>query len=272
MLSFAVAAADGGGFRAERGPGVPTSMFGTYVEHRELLLYTFYEYTLNRNQEYKPEELGFGDPHDYRARRTDHEALVFLGYGLGPDLEIEGESALWTTATQEKSALDPSAMPARLRESGLGDTEGQLRWRLLREGPRWPEIVSLFEVVLPLQRDRKLIGTQGWELSPGIGLVKGGPFGTWTARVTASWTPEDATFELGETSLEWMKRLASRFRAVAAVEGEQDEWALIVEAQASLRRGLVLKVNNGFGLTDKAPDLAPEVGLLWSFGAPPAPR
>src|SRR5262249_12489976 len=151
------------------------------------------------------------------ARRTDHEALVFLAHGLAPDLEIEGESALWTTATQEKSPLDPSPMPSRLRESGLGDTEGQLRWRILREGPRRPELFSLLEVVLPLQRDRKLIGTQGWELSPGLGLIRGGRFGTWTARVTASWTPDDGTFELGETSLEWSKRVAPLLKAVAAV-------------------------------------------------------
>src|SRR5262245_26948491 len=128
LFAAGSAGADSQDFLADRGPGVTTSMFGTYVEHRELVLYTFYEYTLNRNQEYKPEELGFGDPHDYRARRTDHEALVFFSYGVTPDLAIEGESALWTTATQEKSPQDPSAMPSRLKESGFGDTEGQIRW------------------------------------------------------------------------------------------------------------------------------------------------
>lgn len=50
------------------------------------------------------------------------------------------------------------------------------------------------------------------------------------------------------------------------VEGEQaDEVSAIVEAQARLGRHVLLKLNCGFGLTTKAPDVVPEIGLLFSF-------
>jgi hypothetical protein len=49
------------------------------------------------------------------------------------------------------------------------------------------------------------------------------------------------------------------------VEGEQDEVALIAELQWRLSPRATLKLNNGFGLTNKAPDQAPEIGIALSF-------
>src|SRR5207247_1047166 len=135
------------------------SMFGTYVRSGEILIYPFYEYTLARDQEYKPAELGYGVEHDFRAKRTDHEALIFVSYGFSDRIALEFESTLWTTATQRKGADDPSAMPARLEESGLGDTEGQIRCRLVRKSATRPELFGYFETVFPLQRKRVLIRT-----------------------------------------------------------------------------------------------------------------
>jgi hypothetical protein len=40
---------------------------------------------------------------------------------------------------------------------------------------------------------------------------------------------------------------------------------VILEAQARLGGHVLLKLNSGFGITAKAPDLAPEVGVLFSF-------
>ena len=111
-----------------------------------------------------------------------------------------------------------------------------------------------------------------WELSPGEGIVKGSRWGALTARATAGYTPEDGTFELGETGLEYLKRMSPRWRAVLSVEGEQDEWALIAEAQLTLAPAPALKLNNGFGITNKAPDMAPELGLPYSFGSGSTPR
>jgi hypothetical protein len=50
-----------------------------------------------------------------------------------------------------------------------------------------------------------------------------------------------------------------------AVEGEQDEAAFIAEAQWRIAPRALLKINSGFGITSKAPELAPEVGVAFSF-------
>jgi hypothetical protein len=49
------------------------------------------------------------------------------------------------------------------------------------------------------------------------------------------------------------------------MEGEQDERALIAEGQWKISPRATLKLNNAWGLTSKAPDMAPEVGLALSF-------
>jgi hypothetical protein len=252
-------------FLADRGTGIPTSQFGTYVRGRELLVYTFYEYTLNSDEEYKPSELGVAGDEDFRAKRTDHEGLLFLSYGITPDVEIELESALYTTAFQKKAGNDPSTLPARSKESGLGDTEGQLRWRWCKETAGRPELFGYFEAVLPLQKHRRLIGTSDWEFAQGLGAIKGTSWGTWTARAAASYPRAERKLELGELAIEYLKQTSRRWTWFLAIEGEQDEWALIAAAQLHLRRDLFIKLNNGFGITGKAPDLAPEVGVVFSL-------
>src|SRR5207249_11395313 len=112
-------------YLADRGDGIHTSLFGTYVRKNELLVYLFYEYTRNRDAEYKPSELGFGLDRDFRGKREDHEALIFAAYGITDSLAVEFESAVYTTASQSKSRDDFSSMPQTFRESGLGDTEAQ---------------------------------------------------------------------------------------------------------------------------------------------------
>lgn len=250
---------------ADRGPGVPTSLFGTYVAKGELLVYPFYEYTGNSDQEYKPAELGFGLEQDFRARLSEHEALLFAAYGLRDGLALEAESALWTTATQEKASDDPSAMPAKLKESGFGDTQAELRWRAVRETARRPEVFGAFEVTFPFQKNRKLIGTQDWEFVPAAGLIKGTRFGTFTARASMSWVPADQEFVFGEWGIEYLKRVTPVFRWTVAVEAEQDEASAIGEAQFWLTPRAMLKLNEGVGITSKAPDTAPEVGIVFSF-------
>ena len=43
---------------SDRGPGIPTSLFGSYIEKGQLLFYPFYEFTLNTSEEYEPKEFG----------------------------------------------------------------------------------------------------------------------------------------------------------------------------------------------------------------------
>jgi len=250
---------------ADRGEGIHTSLFGTYVREDELLLYGFYEYTRNKDAEYKPEDLGFTGNQDFTARRIDHEVLVFAAYGLTPDWMVEFESALYAKSTQQKASDDPSAMPSSVSEHGLGDTEGQIRWRFAHETESCPEFIASFETVLPLQHDRDLIGTQDWEFSPGLFATKGFSWGTLGAKVSLAYDTGDHQLDFGEYGLEYVKRLSETWRGVLAVEGEQDELQAIVEMQWQITPRITLKLNSGFGLTPKAPEFAPEIGIMVSF-------
>jgi hypothetical protein len=246
----------------DRGPGMPTSMFGTYIQKGEFLLYPFFEYYRDRNAEYKPEELGYGLDQDFRGRFRASEGLLFVAWGISDRLAVELEAAV-IRAQQTKSADDPSAMPAVLEQSGLGDVEGQLRWRWNQETETSPEFFSYFETVFPLQKKKKLIGTSDWELKLGTGLVRGFPWGTATVRAAVAY--DEGSIGPGEYAIEYLKRLSSLLRVLAAVEGSEDEVEFITETQWSLHRNVRLKLNNSFGLTSKAAGWAPEVGIMFSF-------
>jgi len=120
------------------------------------------------------------------------------------------------------------------------------------------------EVVFPLQRNRVLIGTSDWEFVPGLALIKGTRWGTLSARGSVVYQP-DGTLETDEFAVEYLKRTSHTWRWILSVEGGQDEWSLIGEAQLHVRPNLYLKLNSGVGFTDKAPDFAPEVGAMISF-------
>lgn len=251
----------------DRGPGIPTSMFGTYIEPRQLIVYPFLEFYRDADAEYSPAELGFGLDEDFRGRYRAHEGLLFLGYGASDRLAFELEAAV-ISATLDKSPGDTSAMPARVQESGLGDVEGQIRWRWRGETERRPELFSYFETVFPLQKKKRLIGTQFWEFKLGTGVVRGFRWGTMTVRAAVAYEGEDQKPAVGEYAVEYLKRVSSALRLFAAVEGSEDEVEFITEAQWFLRPSVVLKLNNAIGITSKATDWAPEIGLLFSFRRP----
>jgi hypothetical protein len=252
-------------FLSDRGPGLATSLFGTYVRKGEWLVYTFYEYTRNAEFEYKPSELGFTGDEDFLGTLRESEDLLFVSYGLTDRVAFELEGAARARATLDKSPQDPSGVPKTLTESGLGDVQGELRWRWSAEGEHRPEYFSWFEVGFPFQRNRVLLGTQDWEYTLGFGAIKGHRWGTLTGRVSIAYDGSDGTIDAGEYAVEYLKRVSKVWRFVGAVEGESDEVNLVVEAQAQLGRHLLLKFNSGFGVTTKAPDVAPEVGLLFSW-------
>jgi hypothetical protein len=252
-------------YLTDRGEGIHTSLFGTYVREGEFLFYPFYEYTKSSRFEYKPSELGFTGDEDFFGKAAEQEYLVFFAYGFNDRFMAEFESALYIREVLRKASDDTSAMPDHLRESGMGDTEGQLRYRFLKETESRPEVLTFLEVVLPLQKGRKLIGTQHWELAPGLNITKGFPFGTLSAKLSLSYTSDEKKTQLGEYALEYVKKISDAWRFVLAVEGEQDELQAIGEVQYALTQHAVLKLNSGFGLTKKAPDVAPEVGIVFSF-------
>jgi len=246
----------------DRGEGISSSMFGTYIRHRELITYLYFEYYLDNNMEYKPAELGYGLDQDFRGKYRAAEGLIFIGYGLTDWLAVELEAAI-DTATLRKSPDDPSSVPDKIEESGLGDVESQLRWRWLKENSRRPELFSYFEIVFSFQKDKVLIGTQEWELKLGTGITKGFHVGTFALRAAIEYATGESKVQLGEYAVEYVKRLSPHWRAYLGVEGSQDEVELITEAQWHIvTDSVVVKLNSAFGMTSKATDWAPEVGIM----------
>jgi hypothetical protein len=251
-------------FLNDRGPGVATSMFGTYVRRGEWLFYPFFEYYRDSDLEYAPSEFGVPGDQDYRARYRAREGLFFISYGITDDLAFELEMAT-IHAAFDKSSADLSAVPTRIEESGLGDVEGQIRWRWRRETERRPELFSYAELVVPHHRDRPLTGTAGWEIKLGTGLTRGFSWGTLTGRAALEYdTSSTSRLDLGEYAVEYLKRISPRWRAYLGIEGNADELSLITEAQYHISRGVFVRLNSGFGLTSKATDWAPEVGVVFS--------
>ncbi len=249
----------------DRGTGVATSMFGTYINKGEWLIYPFAEWYADRNFEYKPNEFGHVGDVDYRGRYSASEQLIFLAYGITDDLEIEIEAAT-ISAELGKSAKDPSTMPQEFEESGLGDVEGQLRWRFRRETQRRAEMFTYFETVLPLQKNKSLIGTKAWEYKLGFGMTRGRTNGTWTFRTGIEWDGEDKKFEIGEYAFEYLRRLSPTWRVFSMIEGNQiDEIEFVNEVQWHFHSRAYLKLGTGIGLTPNATDLAPEIGIMFRF-------
>ena len=251
-------------YLADRGTGIATSQFGTYVEPGQWIVYPFYEYTRTPTFEYHPSELGSVGGTDFKGKLFEHEALLFVAYGISDRVSVELEGALYAKTTFEKAADDPSDLPTRFSESGLGDVEGQVRWRWQKETEHRPELYSYLEVVFPLQKDEVLIGTQDWEGALGFGFLRGFSWGTLGGRVALAWDGEDSRAEVGEYAIEYIKR-TQNWRFVALLEGESVEVSLIGEAQRSLGPHAILKLNCGFGLSEQSPDVAPEVGILFHF-------
>lgn len=252
----------------DRGTGVTTSLFGTYVRGGELLVYPFYEYVSSNGDEYHGSELGYSGGTDYLGTVTEHEAVLFLGYGITDDLAIEFETELYVDKTLERAPEDTtSGMPAKLHESGMGETELQLRWRFARETATRPEFYANLEVVPPLGRGsgNVLIGASDWEYAIGLGLVAGHSWGTLTPRISVVYEAAEDKVEAGEYAIEYLKRLSHRWRWVSTLEGESSDVIVVLEAQWHFSERAYWKFNSGFGLTEKADDFAPEVGLMMSF-------
>jgi hypothetical protein len=203
----------------DRGIGVATSMFGTYVRGGEWLFYPFFEYYHDSDLEYAPEEFGVPGDQDYRGRYRAQEGLFFVSYGLTNDLAVEIEVAA-IHASFEKSLADPSWLPPKIVESGLGDVEGQLRWRWRKETAKRPELFSYAELVVPHHGDRPLTGTPGWEIKMGSGVTRGFSWGTLTGGAAFEYdTSSTSPVDLGEYALEYLKRLSPSWRVLVAIEG-----------------------------------------------------
>lgn len=249
-------------FLQDRGQGLPTSIFGNFIQKGEFIFYPFYEYYYDQDAEYTPSEFGYSGTKDFSARYRANEALLFFAWGITDRLAVEFEMAA-ISATQYKSKRDDSDMPEQIRESGLGDVEGQIRWRWSRETAKRPEIFSYYETVFPLQQDKKLIGTQNWEFKLGQGLIKGFAWGTMIFRAAVEYDAGEKKTDLSEYAVEYLKRISDNFQLYLGVEGLQTEVDLITDLQFKLTSKMFLRINNAFGVSSKATDYAPEFGLLF---------
>jgi hypothetical protein len=228
------------------------------------MIYPFFEYYRDDNHEYAPKDFGFTQDIDYRGEFKASEGILFLGYGISDRFALEMEAAV-IEAELKKSPNDTSGVPAEIDESGIGDVEGQLRWRWNKETSSRPEFFSYFETVAPTQDEGSLIGTTDWEFKLGTGLIRGLSWGTLTARMAIEYVNSESKVELGEMAVEYLKRLSPKWRVFTGFEGTQDEVEFLTEAQWRLSRSTFIKLNNAFGVTSKATDWAPEVGILFSF-------
>jgi outer membrane putative beta-barrel porin/alpha-amylase len=264
-------AAETGGYSAylsDRGDGIPTSLLGTYIRAKEFIFYPFYEYTRSNNFEYAPKELGVTTPgaeQEFSGKLVEREALLFFAYAFNDSLAIEFESAVWASVDFTKASNDNAGTPATIHESGLGDTEMNIRWRTWKETATRPELTLFFKTVFPLQKN-KLLGEQYWEFEPGFALTKGYSFGTLTFKLAAAYDTGERKAEFSEWSVDYLKRINSQWRVALSLEAAQtDEMSIIGELQYTLSKNAVLKLNSGFGLSKKAPDIAPEIGVLFRF-------
>jgi hypothetical protein len=248
----------------DRGPGIPTSMFGTYIQKGEWLVYPFFEYYKDEDAEYKPADFGYGtEDIDYTGKFRADEYLLFLGYGISDKVAIELEVA-GISATQYKSPDDPTEFPESVHESGLGDVQAQLDWYFRPETEDRPGWFSFAEVVFPHDEDEPLRGSY-FELKIGAGITRGFSWGTLSGRLAAAYSDEEESVEAGEFAIEYLKRVSKSWKLYAGIEGESDEIEAILEAQWHFAPWGFVKLNSAFGVTAKATDWAPEIGVMLRF-------
>lgn len=265
LLTAAVAGFATVSAQSSRQAGVLTSMWGTYVARGQLLIFPFYSASVDHNFEYQPLRLGYGLAEDFEARFRQSSAQLFLAYGVSDRLALELETGV-TRAVFHKSAADTSATPARIEESGLADVEGQIRWRTVPESGRRPEIFTFLEITAPVARNKVLIGDRVWDLRPGVGVIRAFSWGTLVSRVTVEYNHDDRLWDLGEFSIEYLKRLSPAWHVNAAFEGGEtgamDEWTLVTGAQWQVRPGWIVRFDQAVGLFPKATDWEPQVGVM----------
>lgn len=258
----------GGDFLRDRGPGVATSLFGTYVTEGELVVYPSFERAHNRAFQYSPTEFGYQPERDFDADHRTSEGVILLGYGLTRSLSVELEAAA-VEATFRKSAQDTSALPAEVRESGLGDVQAQVTWRLQEESADRPEIFAFTGAVFPHDRDKQVIGTADLVLLPGIGAVRGFGWGTVAAQLGAEIDfASGSELDWGEWSAGYLRRVAPAWRLAAGLEGQVgggsnfDEVWLVTQVEWEASPNAALRFTNGLGISNHSAGWEPEVGLL----------
>ena len=249
----------------DRGTGVRTSEFQTYIQRGQLLVFPSVSYSRDHNLEYNPLDWGYGTAMDLRGTFRSSNAQLWAAYGVTDWLAIEVEGS-YLSARFQRSPQDTSATPAQIQNSGFGDYAAQVRVRMGQERGHRPEIWGALEVIPGANRRKILIGDKIMDMKAEFGLTRGYHFGTMTLRTTVEYNHVDHHWDLGETSLEYLRQITPATRVFIAIEGGEtgapDEWVLVTAAQWRLTRGAFLKFSNGVGLMSKSTDWEPQVGVL----------
>ena len=249
----------------DRGRGVRTSEFQTYIERHHVLVLPSVAHVRDHNLEYNPLDWGYGNQTDLRGTIRNRSAQLLLAYGVTEWLAVELEGS-YRSARFERSSRDTTATPARIRESGVGDFAGQVRVRFAQERGRRPEIWGSVEVIPANLKRKVLIGDKLTDVKSEIGLTRGFHFGTMTLRTTVEYNHGDHHWDLGETSLEYLRRLSPAWRILLAIEGGEtgapDEWVFVTAGQWRIANGCYLKLANAVGLMSKSTDWEPQIGIL----------
>jgi len=255
-------------FLKDRGTGVTTSMFGHFIQKGELVVYPFIEYFYDSNYEYQPLDFGYDVEEDYLAKYSGSSEQLFLGYGFHRNIALElGIS--YQKISFEKPADDNSDLPAKIEEKGFGDIESQLRFRLLEETKRSPEVFSFLNLTVPTQKDKILLHDKHWDIKLGLGFMKGFPIGTFSLHTDLEYNHVDSHFDVGETSLRYLRRLADKWRMMLGIEGGEtgaiDEWELISTIHYQLSELITIKADNSYGISPKAIDFTTAFGIMCTF-------
>ena len=255
-----------GNYLADRGEGIRTSLLATYIRPKEFVFYPFYEYTRTKNFEYKASDFGYVGNVDFDSGKLrEREYLVYLGYAFNDSVMVEFESALHSSINFTKAGNDSTAVPGQIQESGVGDTEAQIRWRYAKETEAQPDVTFFFQTVFPFQKNKKLLGTQHWQFGTGTVVSKTFSFGTLSARASVKYDKGDRKYKLGEYAIDYLKRLSPDWRLALTLEGEESQLSVVGELQYTLSKNAIVILNCGLGLTKVDRKIAPEVGVQFSF-------
>ena len=250
----------------DRGKGMWTSLFGTYIQKHELLIYPFFEYSYQHDFEYPSSDPGFNGDQTYRSKYKQGEYLVYLGYAINNWMGVEFESGVYTSI--KKASADTSKVPTTYKETGFGDTQIEFNFRLLTETSNRPDVFAYQEFDLPFQKNKHITGKQELQSKSGVGLSKGFSFGTLTSRFAIIWAPQAGTVKIGEYSLEYLKRISPVVRIYSGFEGTnlgELEYFAEVQPHFGKRKDSFIRLNDGIGLTNQTLDHLPEIGVLISL-------
>ena len=252
----------------DRGPGVSTSLTGIYVNDGEWLGSATYQNLENRGFQYAPEEFGFPDENDYLGKYKFSGGIFFAGYGLSDSVSL-GLKVTGGSAKFNKASDDPSALPAEVKESGLGEVAPELTWRFMRETASRPELFTYVSVLIPHDSDNRLLGTEDWVVLPGIGINRGFSWATLSARMGFEYdTASTSTLDFGQWTVEGQRRFSDAWWLSAGLVGTVgggnnfDEVWQTTYVEWSANPHVTVRFGSRIGLTTMTEGWTGELGIV----------